>query len=232
VIPVHNGEFFVGAAIDSVLAQSCSKAKITQVIVVDNNSTDATWSLLNERNKSSWAHRVTAVQEPRPHAANARNTGARLATAAWLAFLDADDLWLSAKLQRQFEAHAAHPEAELLFTLGEEFHSQELGDDQRSTLPLREEPFPYLTPSTLLLRREVFEKVGDFPDVACGEFIAWFGWARSLGFKEFVVPEVLAQRRIHANNMTRGVGAMAGYPQAAKWLLDRRRQAHVAGNAS
>ena len=225
VIPVHNGETFVGAAIDSVLAQAGHAADGIQVIVVDNNSTDGTRHVVSELIRTRHEDRVVLISEPRPNAANARNAGARLATGEWLAFLDADDVWLPEKLQRQMDASKLHPEADLFFTLGEEFHSEEVSDQQQASLPCRSEPYPMLTPTSLLLRREVFSRVGDLPDVPTGEFFAWYGWARELGVRDYVVPEVLVRRRIHAHNTTRGGAAMAGYPLAAKWLLDQRRQA-------
>jgi len=234
VIPVHNGESFVGAAIESVLSQVGNAAIVNQVIVVENNSTDSTLHVVSEliRTRHRDRNRVVLISEARPNAANARNAGARLATGEWLAFLDADDLWLPEKLQRQMEARKLHPEVELLFTLGEEFHSEEVSGEQQAMLPCRPEPYPMLTPSSLLLKREVFAKVGNLPDVPTGEFFAWYGWARELGVKDYVVPEVLVRRRIHAHNTTRGGGAMAGYPLAAKWLLDQRRNAKATAGAT
>ncbi len=225
VIPVYNGEVFVAEAIASVLAQQGTGVEVAQVIVVDNNSTDGTLELVQGLIADRYGSRVTAITEARPNAANARNAGARLAIAPWLAFLDADDLWLPAKLQRQIEAAHEHPEASLFFTLGEEFHSPDLDPEGRMRALCRPGPYPLLTPSSLLLRREIFAGVGDLPSVPGGEFIAWYGWARELGLRKFTVPEVLVRRRIHATNTTRGGLSTAGYPLAAKWLLDRRRQA-------
>jgi glycosyltransferase involved in cell wall biosynthesis len=227
VIPVHNGEPFIGEAIKSVLTQTGSAAKVAELIVVDNNSTDGTWETVEKLIAANFGNRVILIRESRPNAANARNTGARLATGTWLAFLDADDLWLPEKLQLQMEAWGDHSEAELLFTLGTEFHSAELSDEQRRIMPCRTEPYPMLTPTSLLLKRKTFACIGDLPDVPSGEFIAWYGWARELGLRDFVVPRVLVQRRIHAGNSTRASGALAGYPMAAKWLLDRRRAQRV-----
>lgn len=232
VIPVYNGERFLAAAINSVLAQIGDAAEVSQVIVVDNNSTDGTLALVKDLIATRYGDRVLAISEPRPNAANARNAGARLATGEWLAFLDADDLWFPEKLERQMEAARQHPEASLFFTLGEEFHSGDLDAEARAEAPCRAQPYPMLTPSSLLLRREDFRRVGDLPSVPGGEFIAWYGWARELGLKEFTVPEVLVRRRIHATNTTRGGLSTAGYPLAAKWLLDRRRQAKTAAGAT
>jgi glycosyltransferase involved in cell wall biosynthesis len=218
VIPVFNGERFVSDAIDSVLAQS---GFAPEVIVVDNNSTDGTRQLVCDR----YGARVKVIEEMRPGAATARNAGARAANGAWLAFLDADDVWLPSKLERQAAAWAAAPHADLVFTLAHEFHSRDLDADEIGRFPRRPDPYPLLTPSSLLLRRDAFERVGDLPPLPGGEFIAWYGWARELGLRELVVPEVLVRRRIHSRNTTRGAGAMAGYPMAAKWLMDRRREA-------
>jgi glycosyltransferase involved in cell wall biosynthesis len=232
VIPVYNGERFIEAAIDSVLAQTGDAAQVSQVIVVDNNSTDGTAALVRDLIAARYGERVLAISEPRPNAANARNAGTRLATGEWLAFLDADDLWLPEKLERQIEAARQHPEASLFFTLGEEFHSADLDAGARANAPCRPQPYPMLTPSSLLLKRKLFERVGDLPSVPGGEFIAWYGWARELGLKDFTVPEVLVRRRIHATNTTRGWLSTAGYPLAAKWLLDQRRNAKPSAGVS
>jgi glycosyltransferase involved in cell wall biosynthesis len=231
VIPVYNGERYIAAAIDSVLSQTGDAAQVSQIIVVDNNSTDGTLDLIQELIASRYGDRVLAISEPRPNAANARNAGVRLAASEWLAFLDADDLWLPEKLQRQMEAVRQHPEASLFFTLAVDFYSDDLDAPARAQVPCRPDSYPMLGQPALLLRRDTFQRVGDLPSVPGGEFIAWYGWARELGLKEFVVPEVLVRRRIHAANTTRGGLSTAGYPLAAKWLLDKRRQAKAAAGA-
>jgi len=225
VIPVYNGERYIVAAIDSVLGQTCTLAEVAQIVVVDNNSTDGTLDVVRDLISTRGGDRVLVISEPRPNAANARNAGVRLVTSEWLAFLDADDLWLPEKLDLQMQAVHQHPEASLIFTLGEDFYSDDLDAEARAQVPCRPEPYPMLGQPALLLKRETFQRVGDLPDLPGGEFLAWYGWARELGLQEFVVPEVLVRRRIHATNTTRGGASTAGYPLAAKWLLDRRRRA-------
>ncbi len=216
VIPVHNGEHFVRDAIDSVLAQEGFEL---DVIVVDNNSTDRTREIVLD----TYRDRVVVIEEARSGAASARNAGVRAATGSWLAFLDADDIWLPQKLARQAAAWEAQPDADVLFTWCKEFHSAELDAEQRSAFACRETPYALLTPSSLLMRRETFLLVGALPDISGGEFIAWYGLAKSMGLRELVVPDVLVRRRIHAHNTTRSMSTIAGYTAAAKWLLDRRR---------
>jgi glycosyltransferase involved in cell wall biosynthesis len=216
VIPVYNGQPFISDAIDSVLSQTGFSI---EVIVVDNNSTDGTRQLVSDRYGSA----VILVVETRPSAARARNAGCHLASGNWLAFLDADDIWLPRKLWRQSEEWKKQPEIDLLFTQGQEFHSPELDERERERLASRPEPYPLLTPSSVLMKRETFMKVGDFPEVPSGEFIAWLGWAREMGLREFVLPEVLVRRRIHCHNSTRAGSGIAGYTLAARWLIEKRR---------
>ena len=217
---MRNGKAFVCDAIDSALAQEASAA---EVIVVDNRSTDGTVEMVKER----YGDRVTLADEERPGAARARNLGIRLATLPWVAFLDADDVWLPNKIARQAALWREHPEADLLFTLGQEFLSAELDAEERTRFACRPEPYALRTASSLLCKRETFLRVGEFPDVPGGEFIAWYGHARDLGLRELIVTEVLVRRRIHGANTSRTL--LAGYTVAARWLLEQRRARAKAG---
>ena len=85
-------------------------------------------------------------------------------------------------------------------------------------------------PSGLLARREVFDVAGPLPEFRCGEFIAWYGWAQTLGLKSLVVPGSFVRRRVHTANTTRNRQGLAEYTQAMHWLMERRR-AHAAAAA-
>jgi glycosyltransferase involved in cell wall biosynthesis len=95
VIPVYNGAAYVAQAVESVLAQSLPPAAC---VVVDDGSDDRTPQVLE-----TYAQRVRVVRTDNGGVARARNLGARGATTTWLAFLDADDVWLPTRLERQLE---------------------------------------------------------------------------------------------------------------------------------
>jgi glycosyltransferase involved in cell wall biosynthesis len=223
VIPMYNAVRFVRDAIDSVLAQGDGSLTI-QVIVADNRSQDGSATLVRER----YGDRVLLTEEPLLQGCGpARNVGVRLATGEFLAFLDADDVWLPGKLERQIAALEARPDAgrnDLVFTHAVEFHCSELSEEEKRSAPCRPSAYPMLTASSLLCRRDTFLEVGDFPPYRLGEFIAWYGWAETLGKHKLMLPEVLVRRRVHGTNTTRGAQAVAEYTLATKWLLDRRRQ--------
>lgn len=220
VIPVHNGEHFVCDAIDSVFAQHGPEL---EVIVVDNNSQDRTCHIVAER----YGSRVQLTSEPQRGAAHARNRGARMASGTHLAFLDADDIWCPGKLTAQLQALAGG--ADIAFCHCAEFHDDALDTAARQQFPCRPSAYPMLMPSAYLSPVAVFRQAGDFPDFTAGEFIAWYGWAQTLGLRTAVLSEIHVRRRVHATNSTRDRNSLAGFPMAAKWLLDKRRQRTVQG---
>ncbi len=93
IICTHNRAAYLGAAIDSLLAQSFSSFEL---IVVDNASTDATRQVVASRANPNLRY----IYEPVTGLSVARNTGAKLARAEILAYLDDDAVaspnWLSA----------------------------------------------------------------------------------------------------------------------------------------
>jgi len=98
IIPTYNRAATLGRAIDSALEQTIDDL---EVVVVDDGSTDDTESVL------------AAYEDPRVrtiiHATNqganvARNTGLEHVRGEYVAFLDSDDVWHPAKLERQLAA--------------------------------------------------------------------------------------------------------------------------------
>jgi hypothetical protein len=95
VMPVHNGERFVGAAIESLLAQTFRDFAL---LVVDDASTDGT----RERVAGYTDARVRLLATPhRVGPAAARNRGLDEARSPYVGFLDSDDIAEPVRLERQ-----------------------------------------------------------------------------------------------------------------------------------
>jgi glycosyltransferase involved in cell wall biosynthesis len=105
IICTHNRAAYLGAAIDSLLAQVFSGA--FEVIVVDNASTDETRQIVAERASDP---RLRYIYEPVTGLSVARNTGAKLAQAEILAYLDDDAVASRQWLQVLYEAYQTHPQ--------------------------------------------------------------------------------------------------------------------------
>ena len=101
VIPVYNGERFLAQAIESVLGQTWREV---EVIVVDDGSSDHSGEIARRFAP------VRCLRQDNAGQAAARNRGAAAATGRFLAFLDADDLWLADKLERQLTAFRSAPD--------------------------------------------------------------------------------------------------------------------------
>jgi glycosyltransferase involved in cell wall biosynthesis len=110
IIPTHDRREFVSAAIASVIAQ---RGADFELIVVDDGSRDGTWNALERIAAANSANEARAtiriVRTENRGVAAARNTGAALAAAPMLTFLDSDDLWGPHKLARQLDFMRANP---------------------------------------------------------------------------------------------------------------------------
>jgi glycosyltransferase involved in cell wall biosynthesis len=110
-MPVYNGARFLKKTLDSLLAQTCDD---WELIVVDDGSTDATPDLLVEYDD----RRFVKIRKDNGGEAQTRNVGLRHATGEFIAFLDADDLYLPTALADMSAFLAAHPEFDALFSDG------------------------------------------------------------------------------------------------------------------
>jgi glycosyltransferase involved in cell wall biosynthesis len=98
VVPVHNAARYVDQALLSALNQTYPA---TEVIVVDDGSTDNSLQIATERSRRDSRIRVLRQSQRGPGAA--RNLAISEAKSDLIAPLDADDLWHPTKLQRQIE---------------------------------------------------------------------------------------------------------------------------------
>ena len=97
IMPVYNAEAWLPRAIDSVRSQSHSKLEL---IAVDDGSCDRSPGMLDAYAAADT--RVRVLRQPSNQGvAAARNTGVAAAHGDYIAFLDADDWWHPAKLERQ-----------------------------------------------------------------------------------------------------------------------------------
>jgi teichuronic acid biosynthesis glycosyltransferase TuaG len=111
VMPVYNAASTLGPSIRSVLAQTHAE---WELIIADDGSTDGSVDLALEY--AAGDERIRLLDGgSRAGAARARNRASSAANGDFIAFLDSDDMWLPAKLERQL-AFAGQTDAALTFT--------------------------------------------------------------------------------------------------------------------
>ena len=239
IIPVFRRPDYLNQALASVLAQTWQDLEI---LVVDDASGD---EFVRQYRLPPSGRLLRLDVNGGPSAA--RNAGMAEARGEFIAFLDSDDAWLPDKLSRQVGHLATHPEAALTYC-----HFQEVDPDMKplGTHPRVKPPHPEAfkaclrspiikTPSTVLARREAFEKAGGF-DPALRYAEDRDLWLRiALDHPFHCDPEPGVLYRVHADQLTspqhRLKNARAEAQFMYTWALrlesaaqDRRR---VAGHA-
>ena len=161
VIPARNAARTLGRALRSIEYQSFP---VTDVVVVDDNSDDDTAAVA----RREYDLEIRCVPGAGKGAAVARNIGARESSGAFIAFLDADDIWYPAKIEKQMSIispgislvgalfHYLTPAGRVLGT------SERWKDQGRANAALRRAEHLPVPTSSFLVEREVFEELGGF----------------------------------------------------------------------
>jgi glycosyltransferase involved in cell wall biosynthesis len=100
VIPAFNAARYIDQTLDSIALQG---SLVHSIIVVNDGSTDQTALKVEAFTKQHPHLTVKLINQANAGLANARNTGIENVTAPYIALLDADDIWLRGKLERQLE---------------------------------------------------------------------------------------------------------------------------------
>jgi glycosyltransferase involved in cell wall biosynthesis len=218
VIPVYNGEKYLGEAVESILNQHF---KPCEIIVVDDGSTDGTEAICKV-----YGDKIIYLKQANQGAAAARNLGVDKASGTYLAFLDADDLWTANRLRDGITGMLKPDSADILFGMSEEFYSPDTDEAFRKRYKCSQKPMKGIHPDTMLIKREAFLKVGYFStEYATGEFIEWFTRAEATGLSHRIFPFVHMKRRIHYTN--HGIVHKANtsdYAKIVKEMLKRKRE--------
>ncbi len=216
VIIVYNGEKFIKEAVASAQNQTWQNLNI---IIANDGSTDSTSQII--RSLSEADARIKPIELPHSGISATLNAAVRRATADYIAFLDADDLWHPQKLEKQMES-LDKSGADISFCMLEEFESFDEG--ALKTSKARPGPLKGFLKLTFLGKRSLFETFGLFNEtIPVGDFIEWFSRIRRAGKEIATLDEVLAYRRVHYHNMT-GSTSKNAFLEVLKIHMDEKRK--------
>jgi glycosyltransferase involved in cell wall biosynthesis len=221
IIPTYNRCALVQKTIDSVLDQTFQDFEL---IVIDDGSTDDTPTVIPTR----YGDRVRYIWQKNGGESTARNHAMTIAQGEYIAYLDSDDLWMPEKLQKQVDYIDGHPEVGLVLCTPILIDDDDqIIPDSHYLKPLKEEDLNIQSKrwsgggvgSTLMIRRELVDKIGGFAeDIQYGEDFEFFTQALMIA-KPALIPETLAQLRIHSNRARKMITA----EQADKYYHDTER---------
>lgn len=207
VIPVYNGALYIEEALASVYAQTHQPYEI---IVVDDGSVDDSAAIAERAG-------VRCIRRAHEGAAAARNAGVQAATGDYIAFLDADDVWMPAKTVLQLGVLRGG-KVDMVFGQVQQF------GDAAGEYPVEQG----YSAGAMLVRRSDFLRVGWFStEWMVGEFIDWYARATELGLQSALVPELVLRRRLHSDNLgVRERSAQVDYTRVLRAALQRRRNSN------
>ena len=237
VVPAYNAERTIGASLASIAAQTVTEL---EVIVVDDGSTDDTVRVA----QAAGSRDLRVICQANAGHAAARNTGICAARGRYVAFLDADDLWLPDKLQRQIDEIQRNPKMRALQTgaarVDNELrllwieHCRPSADQLWDTLCFRNMPGLM---STLLIERALFEEVGLFDP----SLVILQDWDLALRLARVgqlhSIPEILTAYRFHMSQSSnveihiepglRVLGKLFSDPELPRRIRSREREAYA-----
>lgn len=219
VIPAYNAEPFIEEALQSIAAQTRLPDR---VIIVDDGSKDGTADIVEDFARKGIIP-IELLRQTNSGHNNARNRAIQEVRKGWVAFLDADDLWLPHNLAVLEETARAAPHAVAVFGDGVYFSAQAPDSAPFSRTkalaagdPLNAPgvfllgkklftallPGSFIIPSSLMVRAEAMQGVGGYdPEIIYhGDRLVMLRLAKAGDF--VFVDRVLSKNRIHENNIT------------------------------
>ncbi|WP_052594542.1 glycosyltransferase [Aureispira sp. CCB-QB1] len=211
IIPAYKAGQYIEETIQGVLNQTHDNFEL---IIVDDGSPDNQAEVIAPIVASD--NRIQYIKQKNGGVSSARNHGFRLSKGNFLAFLDADDIWLPNNLEVKLAKFATDKAFGLVHSdmaimdgnsqLTGETKSGKEGYILDDLLSWNGTCVP--TPSSILVRREVVEKVGGFDLELSNAADQEFFFRVAKDYKIGRVPEVTWWYRVHDNNMHSNIPVM------------------------
>jgi glycosyltransferase involved in cell wall biosynthesis len=164
IIPVYNSRGTVEECIRSVLNQTFDCVK--EIIVVDDGSADNGYEVVEKL--AIEESRIVLIRKENGGAASARNTGLKLATGEYIAFLDSDDKWAPEKLSVQMEYLAQHPD---VYMLGGRYGNDKLPNrvlmehEKIMYVKIKHQVLKnFFSTPTVIFKKEILDRIGYFDE--------------------------------------------------------------------
>jgi glycosyltransferase involved in cell wall biosynthesis len=210
IIPAYNYGRFLGATLESILAQSYRNL---EVIVVDDGSTDNTPEVVQQFAGDA---RLKCITQSNQGAIIATNRGIELSKGQYIASCGSDDFWKVDHIRQLMQAFDRFPDAGMVFDNAEYYHEGKGEENLKHTVPAAvanrlhycvvplKDTFVHnwITGITCLVRREVLDRVGLIdPELRMvGDLHFLY---RICAFRPVVFVDYIGARiRIHDSNMT------------------------------
>lgn len=149
VLCFYNEERFLPEAVASVLAQDYES---WELLLVDDGSSDASTRIARQL-QDEYPERIFCLHHPgfsNRGLSASRNLGIANARGEYVAFIDADDVWLPEKLSRQIDIFSRHPEVTVVLEASEYWRSWSDQKEHDIVVPVGASEGVYSPPELML----------------------------------------------------------------------------------
>jgi glycosyltransferase involved in cell wall biosynthesis len=210
IIPTFNRKKRIETAIVSVLHQTY---KNFELIIVDDGSRDETEKVIKQ-----YGNHLLYFFQTNQGVSAARNLGIEKSKGSYICFLDSDDAWLENKLETQVNLIRANPQIKICFTdeiwirngirvNPKKIHRKYSGWIYQKCLPLC-----IISPSSVMIHREVFEQVGRFDPqmTVCEDYDLWLRISHHYPLT-FIPQRLVIKKGGHQDQLSRKYWGMDQY---------------------
>lgn len=177
IIPTYNRKHFLPRAVNSVLSQTW---RCGELIIVDDGSTDGTSDYIDTLKRQNIMPVRSLIQKNSGPAA-ARNTGILHAQYEYITFLDSDDHWNKRKIEKQLGLLLKNPGYLISHTREKWLRRGEHLNQKKKHIPRHGDIYSHCLElcavgmSTVMMRRELFNRVGLFDESfrCCEDYDFW-----------------------------------------------------------
>lgn len=204
VVPVYRAASYIAETIEMVIRQTYNN---WELILVDDCSPDNSADIIHGMQSSHQDERIRLIRKERNEgAAKARNTGIEAAKGRYIAFLDADDIWLPEKLEREL-AFMKEKQAAFAFTAYEFGDGNARGTGKIVAVPEQLTYRKALTRTVIFTTTVMFDMTKltktqvQMPDVESEDTATWWKILKA-GYVAYGLNEVLAIYRRPAKSLS------------------------------
>ena len=197
IMPSYNHAKYIGAAIDSVLAQDYEGIDL---IVMDGGSRDGTLDLLR-----AYGDRLRFVSEPDRGQGDALNRGFRRADSDIVCWLNSDDMFTAGAIRRVMRAFRENPQAQFVYGRGWDIDESGQIIDEAGVLTfdlwrlIHQRNF--IQQPSCFFRRSLIDRVGGV-DEKLHYVMDWDLWIRFAAYRGLYVDDFWSYNRVHRGNKT------------------------------
>ena len=216
IMPVKDGEKYIGEALDNIKHQDMN----VEIIVVDDGSTDKTAEIAEN-------YGCKVIRNPQSKGqVIAKNQGLDAAKGKYVMFHDHDDVMRENSLSKLYNELKSNDSISAVEAKVKDFFSPDIAEVSKKTTAIKENAYYGLFTGAILMKKNIFDKIGKFPEnIQTGEIIEWQSRMEKKNLVIKKIDMVSTDRRIHNTNFgkTNSVKEFVDYAAILRARLKNRQ---------